>query len=391
MHAPTTEQAYLFHHVLARDAAYELQLPNERAQLHQLAFELIEHAFGGRAPEPPPVTYLRSSGYELHAVDAVAGELANHLRAGGETDSSKDLLRLYLRRAGEHAERVYHNEDAVRTWRELAKLSSANDRAVIMIRVGDLVFLLGRMDEAERAYRDALEIARELDDTELVGAALDHVAVVCRDRGQYDLARKTVEEALELHKRNGNQSAEAGTLGTLASLQHSMKDYTGTKDTFERALALARASGSTHLESVLLANIGLAYLSMDESTKAEELFEQSLQFNRNRGERLQEGIVLSNLARLYHLTDRAAQGAIAYRDAIEIHREVGNRRFEGMTLCDLALCQLDLAQVDEARRAWKQGVEILQEIGDRVTLACLKKDLHEACTRTRIKPFGAVE
>ncbi|NUN50659.1 MAG: hypothetical protein HUU15_17750, partial [Candidatus Brocadiae bacterium] len=47
------ESAYLFRHALARDAAYHLQLPGERARLHGLAFAVIESACGGRAPAAP--------------------------------------------------------------------------------------------------------------------------------------------------------------------------------------------------------------------------------------------------------------------------------------------------------------------------------------------------
>ena len=52
MHA---EDTYLFRHALLRDAAHQMQMPGDRAKLHELAFYLIEEAFGGRAPEPPPV------------------------------------------------------------------------------------------------------------------------------------------------------------------------------------------------------------------------------------------------------------------------------------------------------------------------------------------------
>ncbi|KAF0240456.1 MAG: hypothetical protein FD180_4929, partial [Planctomycetota bacterium] len=38
----TAEKTYLFRHALLRDAAYQLQLPGDRARLHALAFAVIE-------------------------------------------------------------------------------------------------------------------------------------------------------------------------------------------------------------------------------------------------------------------------------------------------------------------------------------------------------------
>ena len=49
------ETIYLFRHALLRDAAYQLQMPGDRARLHRIAFELIETLAGGRPPEPPPL------------------------------------------------------------------------------------------------------------------------------------------------------------------------------------------------------------------------------------------------------------------------------------------------------------------------------------------------
>ena len=42
MSGVNAETAYFFRHALTRDAAYQLQLPGDRAKLHALAFHLIE-------------------------------------------------------------------------------------------------------------------------------------------------------------------------------------------------------------------------------------------------------------------------------------------------------------------------------------------------------------
>ncbi|KAF0241532.1 MAG: hypothetical protein FD180_4389 [Planctomycetota bacterium] len=43
------EDAYVFRHTLLRDAAYQLQLPGDRARLHGLAFAVMEALCGERA------------------------------------------------------------------------------------------------------------------------------------------------------------------------------------------------------------------------------------------------------------------------------------------------------------------------------------------------------
>ncbi|MBZ0135496.1 MAG: hypothetical protein K8I27_03855 [Planctomycetes bacterium] len=106
--AISAETAYLFRHALLRDAAYEMQLPSDRAKLHELAFYLIEEAFGGRAPEPPPLDAANPGKFTQHETDAVALELAHHAGLGGTAKGDQasgfgGLRRLYLRRAAEIA------------------------------------------------------------------------------------------------------------------------------------------------------------------------------------------------------------------------------------------------------------------------------------------------
>src|SRR5690606_3480156 len=119
MHA---ELAYLFRHALMRDAAYDLQLPGDRAKLHELAFELIEQAFGGRAPEPAPLESLDEPRHTPHPTDVVAIEHADHARQAIDARHLHAPLRLYLHRAAEHAQRSYNNRAAVQCWLQLAEL-----------------------------------------------------------------------------------------------------------------------------------------------------------------------------------------------------------------------------------------------------------------------------
>ena len=54
--AMDAERAYLFRHALLRDAAYQLQLPGDRARLHAVAFEAIEELAGGGLIKPGATT-----------------------------------------------------------------------------------------------------------------------------------------------------------------------------------------------------------------------------------------------------------------------------------------------------------------------------------------------
>ncbi|KAF0239813.1 MAG: hypothetical protein FD180_5167, partial [Planctomycetota bacterium] len=106
-----SEVAYLFRHALLRDAAYQLQLPGDRARLHGLAFEVIEALAGGRPPGPAPLDEPDPPPFLPHATDPVAFELARHARA-----ADFPAVSLYLRRAAEVAARQFRPEAAQDAW-----------------------------------------------------------------------------------------------------------------------------------------------------------------------------------------------------------------------------------------------------------------------------------
>lgn len=78
------EAAYLFRHALLRDAAYQLQLPADRAALHALALEIIEGLYGGNAS----ISLLRASSCLAAPLPFASGDVCLRpfaVRAGSGT------------------------------------------------------------------------------------------------------------------------------------------------------------------------------------------------------------------------------------------------------------------------------------------------------------------
>ncbi|KAF0241901.1 MAG: hypothetical protein FD180_4191, partial [Planctomycetota bacterium] len=156
MHA---EIAYLFRHALLRDAAYQLQLPGDRAQLHRMAFAALERVFGGRPPQPGAATARLSKGFEPHGSDAFALELSGHAGIAAEKRAGsvdlREARKLYLRRAAEHAERQVRHAEAVELWKASAALDSGRRRADSLYRAGYAALWTGDLAGAEALLKRA--------------------------------------------------------------------------------------------------------------------------------------------------------------------------------------------------------------------------------------------
>jgi len=193
MSGPSAEIAYLFRHALLRDAAYSLQLPSDRARLHELAFYLIEQAFGGRAPEPPPLDAINPPEFVPHATDRVAAELAYHgqraLEPGTGAKSACPWL-LYLRRAAEVADQQFRPE-AESLWLKLAEQLQGAACGEAIRSAGWATHLRGRPHIAERHMDQALAIHREVGNRRGEGLALGNLAIVYQETGRVELAERT--------------------------------------------------------------------------------------------------------------------------------------------------------------------------------------------------------
>lgn len=422
MHAET---AYLFRHALLRDAAYQLQLPGDRARLHALALELIESVLGGRAPEPAP---LESDGVRVslrHPTDDSAAELAEHARLAGEAESGqRDYLiavrRLYLRRAAEHAERGFQSKVATRAWEQLADLVPEIERGEVLRRwaaalwadgrregvegilqkaaslhrkwgnrtgdgvatenLANLYHETGRQEEAEAAHERAIAIHRETGNRWCEGVALANIANLQLDKGRAQVAEQLLEQALAIHREVGNRRSEGISLNNLANLYFDASRFEAAEGAFLQAISIHREVRNRRSEGAALANLGMLYQEAGRTSSAETAFLSALNCMNESGNVQNKGFTLGCLANLFCSTGRLEAARRSFESALAIHRDCGNLRHEAIHLRDYALCLLALDHVPEARRCWSHGTGLLTgrrngpEVGrqsDRMRQACI--------------------
>jgi class 3 adenylate cyclase/tetratricopeptide (TPR) repeat protein len=140
---------YIFKHAITQDVAYNTLLIARRRQLHQAVANAIESLF------PESIDF--------------AATLAYHYQEAGDVDRA---VALYLL-AAERAQKVFCNEEALdllESALEQAQTLRAERIAVVQERLGDLLNLVGRHEEARRAYQAAMELIP--DEKKLLAARL---------------------------------------------------------------------------------------------------------------------------------------------------------------------------------------------------------------------------
>ena len=353
------EQAYLFRHVLVRDAAYELQLPAERAALHDLAASTM------LAVLAPPL-------------DAVAHELAVHLRIGGR---QPELERHYTLLAARYAHAGFNHAAAIPLLERLAEIG--NDSNVIEAYQLQYAILRAHRNDRAGAMRCALLLVR------------------------YGRAR-------------GIQAAVAQGLNYLAGLA----DDRRAVRLWRRAFRLAVRAQAWMVAAVSIGNLGSHYTGTRDHRRARRLFMSSIRLNEKARNDAGVGFFLSSLSgQLRHLGDidgalAASQRSIAILEGMDAKRYLPTAyghyaaaldllgRFEeseqllakAYTIADeiqlqrefwklaihRALVALERGRVDDAQTYWQRALAWLRDHGPPGEIQQARADLKAACKRLGI-------
>lgn len=160
-------------------------------------------------------------------------------------------------------------------------------RAVILGRLGRCCQVAGRLDEAVRHLRDAIDVTGRLPPSDgvkgLRGTLRSDLGDVLRATGQYGPARKAYEAALtiaeELKDRRG-QGVELGRLGALAAAEGDGKE---ALTRFDAARRLFHEIGEPDMEAASWHQCARLYHAQGQWDEAERHYREAARINEQRG------------------------------------------------------------------------------------------------------------
>ncbi|MCZ7607449.1 MAG: tetratricopeptide repeat protein [Planctomycetota bacterium] len=383
MHA---ENVYLFRHALLRDAAYQMQLPGERARLHDLSARLLEALFGGRPPLPPDLLARPAMKPQPHPTDAIAEELAEHLHLA-DLPALRDLRVLYLRRAAEHADAAFQHDSALRCWKQLAEMLPGAESIEALRRAAATAFYSGRMGEAENLSLQAAAAARQAADERAAGVALGGLVTVYLATARLELAESTQQEALALHRRSGDSASECVALGNLAMICNETGRVQEAEDGYLAALQAARKAGDRRYEGVLTSNLAIVLQTTGRAAEAVRMYRKALAIHREVGNRHSECVALANLGIAARLGERHPESEQYFAEALAVAKQTGNLRVNGMVLDQLAALYRDTGRLQQAEQTLLQAIRIHREVQNRVAEAAARAGLvqtQDACRKAGI-------
>jgi class 3 adenylate cyclase/tetratricopeptide (TPR) repeat protein len=392
---PDPELAYLFKHILTQEVAYETLPFATRAVLHDQIGQYIERTYAG-------------------TIDQYVDLLAHHY------DHSENAAkkREYLLKAGQAAQAAYANPAAISYYQRVLPLLPEAEQVPVMLRLGQVLELVGEWQAAEAIDRQAEALAQHLGDADGHAQAQRALGWLLRKRGDYPEAQAWMARARErfqllddpdglshvladigeIYRLQGNYAEARGyydqSLGLagsiadpprrLAARAHALRgagtvatwqgDYGAAGQLNGESLALRRELGDKPGVAVLLNNMAIVARFQRDLAGARRMNDESLALFRELGDRWAVGQLLNNQACVASDQGSYAEARALLAESLLIRRQLGDKAGLALSLNTLADVVLDEGDYRAARPLLDESLAISRELGDQTAIAYLIED-----------------
>lgn len=190
--------------------------------------------------------------------------------------------------------------------------------------MGMISTILGRYDDAEAHFHEALTNLDELGDLRGRGAVLDSLGSMATLAGQPEAAVKHHRRAQEIFRAGSDDASHARAMNNLAQALHAVGDDSAAMQSYDAAL----------------------------------------RYNEQMGNLVGGAVTLLNLGQL-HLDTRDPSAALqAFTRAADVLSQGGYSRRHALALWKAGIARHRMGQLDEARANWWRALELVREVGN---------------------------
>ena len=401
------EPTYRFKHALTRDVTYESLLERQRKERHALVGEAIEDLYTDHREEQSgrlavhfaaAKDWNKAIQYGLAA--AKRAESLWHLPETVETlirtrdwieRGNKDpaertpLLIQLLLDLERHLEKLGRRDEQQAIIDDLRDLlptdASTKELGEIYVRQGDLYTLLDHYSEARPLFDQALEIAGQLEDSELRGKILRSLGHLLWRQGNYDEAVPWLEQAVEHARDSDDTSRLIVDLLNLGRALRRLDDFDRALDIGDEALELANETGNPVDQSYAYNYKGHLLRAMARADDAIEAFEEGGRRAREAGMPAREAFNTIGAAAIYLEQGQLERGLTAYEESVQLARRAN--RADQLAQCLVLLGEAlgNCGKPDEAVPHFEEAVAVLRRIGIEEPLASALAQLASAQQR----------
>jgi class 3 adenylate cyclase/tetratricopeptide (TPR) repeat protein len=345
-YATAPELEYSFRHAITQEAAYQSLTFQMREVLHERIGLLIEDAYPDQLAQ---------------YVDVLAYHFGRSQRV--------DKQRTWFRAAGDAAKSAFVNEAAVDYYERLLPLLPKEQTGEVLIELGSVWQLTGRWAEAERAFRQAMDVARQAGSRRVLAATQRDLGDLFMYTQSYPEAVAWLTRAADEFERLDDGQGLSRTLDRMTFALYQQGAYDRALSAAGHHLAIATKAGNLAGMSIALNHTGLVRLHIGETAAALALLQRALDTATKAGDQLCLLHAAANLSLVHLRRGEHARSIAAGHQALAVAQEIGQRQIVGVLIGNMGEVYHHQGDAARATKCFAQSLRIAVELGDWTSVA----------------------
>ncbi len=340
------ELRYIFKHSLLRETVYDMQLRTRLRELHYSIAEAIERLYADH-------------------LDPRYVDLAFHYEQADAEDKTNE----YLEKAADYSKRNYQNEQALAYYTKLiARLKESNDLvnyAKSLLKKGDVLEMVGRWDDCEAVFKEALEVSFQTNDKLLVGRAHNNLGYLFTLKGNYEEAKKLLEIAASYFEDLKDTLGIFKVYGNLGNLYFRQGKYDEAKDYFSRSIEQSRNYDQTAMNAQIVANLGLTHMNQGNYDAGIKCQLDQLEICQKVNDKKGMATLYTNVGIVYSEKGDYDEALVAYEKGLALSEELGNKLLMSIAIGCIGSVYQRKGNFQKALENYIKDLEICEELGDK--------------------------
>ncbi len=183
---------------------------------------------------------------------------------------------------------------------------------------------LGRHDDAETHYRDALDLYGDLGDPTGHGYTLINFGMLFERQGRCQEALTHAQQALDIFRAAEHVTGQAHALNAIGWLRARLGDHEQALSCCQQALALHQQGGERRGEASTWDSLGYVHHHLGHHQDATTCYQHALKLYRETDDRYGQTVVLTHLGDNHHTAGETDHARTAWRNALAILDELGH-------------------------------------------------------------------
>ena len=243
---------------------------------------------------------------------------------------------------------------------DLVVFSMKKTKGLILDALASSEFHLGNINQALQYSLEAITLAQEVADPQLLKIAYADLGYMHMSMGNYYQALELIHESLDIDKKSHDPWRKKNqVLSILSQLYYLVGQYEKAMEHIQEAIELSEKENDIRGQARCLNMKGVILCNLNESEDAEKCFLDALLLaSEALNDKTLQGLILNNLSYVYYSLSEFEKAKEHLEKALKLSVQMSDKSTEGYVMMSMAILELESGHVEEARRLAKMALNI---------------------------------